>query len=163
MRRAQPSQPRPSEKIRVWQKAVPDTISATAEATAANPEADEATVPEPKNLVAKLADGTFVKRWYRYGDELVAMFGQGPEIYRCERCQILYWPNESEAAQRCAHLLGRGPAHSLQPFRGMALQFSQRLGRRWLAPRRAPVWALHPSVVCAPLHTVGVSSQITRV
>ena len=94
---------------------MPDTNSATAEATAA----DEAAVPEPKNLVAKLADGTFVKRrlerqracdepkgkkicaghlkrWYGYGDEIVAMFGRNPEIYRCERCQILFRPNESE-------------------------------------------------------------------
>lgn len=98
---------------------MPETNSATAEATAATPEADETTVPEPKNLVAKLADGTFVKRrlerqracdepmgkkicaghlkrWYGYGDEIVAMFGRDPEIYRCERCQILFRPNESE-------------------------------------------------------------------
>ena len=101
---------------------MPDTNSATAEAVAAKPEADEAAVPEPKNLVAKLADGTFVKqrverqracdepkgkkicaghlkRWYGYGDELVAMFGRDPEIYRCESCQILYRPNDSETAR----------------------------------------------------------------
>lgn len=98
---------------------MPDTNSATAEATAAKSEADEAAVPEPKNLVATLADGTFIKRrlerqracdepkgkkicaghlkrWYGYGDEIVAMFGRDPEIYRCERCQILFRPNESE-------------------------------------------------------------------
>ena len=98
---------------------MPDTTSATAEAAAAKPEVDEAAVPEPKNLVAKLADGTFIKRrlerqracdepkgkkicaghlkrWYGYGDEIVAMFGRDPEIYRCERCQILFRPNESE-------------------------------------------------------------------
>ena len=98
---------------------MPDTNSATGQAVAANPEADEAAVPEPKNLVAKLADGTFVKRrlerqracdepkgkkicaghlkrWYGYGDEIVAKFGRDPEIYRCERCQILFRPHESE-------------------------------------------------------------------
>lgn len=101
---------------------MPDTTSATAEATAAKPEADEVAVPEPKNLIARLADGTFVKRrierqracdepkgkkicaghlkrWYGYGDEIVAMFGRDPEIYRCERCQILFRPNESETAR----------------------------------------------------------------
>ena len=99
---------------------MPDTNSVTAEATAATPETDEVAVPEPKNLVAKLSDGTFIKRrlerqracdepkgkkicaghlkrWYGYGDEIVAMFGRDPEIYRCERCQILFRPNESEA------------------------------------------------------------------
>lgn len=99
-----------------------ETSSATAEATAASPQADETAAPEPKNLVAKLADGTFVKqrierqracdepkgkkicaghlkRWYGYGAELVTMFGRDPEIYRCERCQILYRPNESETAR----------------------------------------------------------------
>ncbi len=101
---------------------MPDTNSATAKAVAAKPEADEAAVPEPKNLVAKLADGTIVKRrtkrqracdepkgkkicaghlkrWYGYGDEIVAMFGRDPEIYRCERCQILFRPNDSETAR----------------------------------------------------------------
>lgn len=101
---------------------MPDTTSATTEATAAKPEADEAAVPEPKNLVARLADGTVVKRrikrqracdepigkkicaghlkrWYGYGDEIVVMFGRNPEIYRCERCQILFRPNESETAR----------------------------------------------------------------
>ena len=99
-----------------------DTSSATAAAATAVPNADEAAVPEPKNLVAKLADGTFVKqrierqracdepkgkkicaghlkRWYGYGDEIVAVFGRDAEIYRCERCQILYRPNESEIAR----------------------------------------------------------------
>lgn len=101
---------------------MPDTTSATTEATAAKPESDEAAVPEPKNLVARLADGTVVKRrikrqracdepmgkkicaghlkrWYGYGDEIVVMFGRNPEIYRCERCQILFRPNESETAR----------------------------------------------------------------
>ena len=99
-----------------------ETSSATAEAIAASPKPEKAAAPEPKNLVAKLADGTFIKRrierqracdepkgkkicaghlkrWYGYGDELVTMFGRDPEIYRCERCQILYRPNESETAR----------------------------------------------------------------
>ena len=84
----------------------------------------EESAPEPKNLVAKLADGTFVKRrlprqracdeplgkkgkicaghlkrWYGYGDEIVRRFGNNPEVYRCERCQVLFRPNEDEVAR----------------------------------------------------------------
>jgi hypothetical protein len=78
----------------------------------------EAPAP-PKNLVATLSDGTFVKRrterqracdepkgkkicaghlkrWYEAGDEIHSKFGAAIEIYRCERCQTLYLPNESE-------------------------------------------------------------------
>ena len=78
--------------------------------------------PEPKNLVLRLSDGTAVKRrllrqracdepagkkicaghlkrWYGYGGEVVANFGQDPEIYRCERCKILFVPNENESAR----------------------------------------------------------------
>ncbi len=78
--------------------------------------------PEPKNLVLRLSDGTAVKRrllrqracdepygkktclghlkrWYGYGDELIVRFGRSPEIYRCERCKILFVPNESEVAR----------------------------------------------------------------
>ncbi|MCY4597260.1 MAG: hypothetical protein OXC19_20965 [Bryobacterales bacterium] len=92
------------------------------ETTSAAPTATEIPEPEPKNLVMKLTDGTFVKRritrqracdepkgkkicaghlkrWYGFGDELVAAFGKDPEIYRCERCQVLYLPNESEVAR----------------------------------------------------------------
>ncbi len=77
---------------------------------------------EPKNLVARLSDGTFVKRrllrqracdepakkkicaghlkrWYGYGPEVEAEFGKNPEVYRCERCKILYVPNEDEVAR----------------------------------------------------------------
>ncbi len=84
--------------------------------------AAEEAVPEPKNLVATLADGTFVKqriarqracdepkgkkicaghlkRWYGYGEEVIVMFGRDAEIYRCERCQTLYRPNDTEAAR----------------------------------------------------------------
>ena len=80
--------------------------------------------PEPKNLVAWLSDGTAVKRrirrqracdeptgkkgkicaghlkrWYGYGKDVVTKFGPDPEIYRCERCQILFLPNEDEIAR----------------------------------------------------------------
>lgn len=78
--------------------------------------------PEPKNLVLRLSDGTAVKRrllrqracdeparkkicaghlkrWYGYGDELISHFGPHPEIYRCEKCQILFVPNENEVAR----------------------------------------------------------------
>lgn len=85
-------------------------------------EAAEAVEPEPKNLVATLPDGTFVKRrtvrqracdepkgkkicaghlkrWYDWGTDVAARFGKDPEIYRCERCKILYVPNEDEVAR----------------------------------------------------------------
>ena len=94
------------------------------EASSVTPAAVEESAPEPKNFVARLTDGTVVKRrmvrqracdeptgkkgkicaghlkrWYGYGEELVARFGRDPEIYRCERCQILYLPNEGEIAR----------------------------------------------------------------
>lgn len=85
---------------------------------AATAEAEEA-IPEPKNLVARMSNGTYVKRrlkrqracdepagkkicaghlkrWYGYGEELVSLFGKDPEIYRCERCKILFVPNDDE-------------------------------------------------------------------
>lgn len=91
-------------------------MSETSPATVAN---SEEAAPDPKNLVTRLADGTCVKqrvrrqracdepkgkkicaghlkRWYGFGTELVTQFGKNPEIYRCERCQILYVPNEDE-------------------------------------------------------------------
>ena len=87
----------------------------------ANPQAAEA-APEPKNFLARLDDGTLVKRrlprqracnepgkkdicaghlkrWYGFGPELVELYGGDPEIYRCERCQVLYRPNEEEIAR----------------------------------------------------------------
>lgn len=89
-----------------------------AEETEAAVKVEEAPAP-PKNLVDTLADGTYVKRrterqracdepkgkkicaghlkrWYGAGDELDAKFGKDSEIYRCERCQTLYLPNEAE-------------------------------------------------------------------
>ncbi len=73
----------------------------------------------PNNLVAQLSNGTYVKRrllrqracdepkgkkicaghlkrWYDYGQELMSLFGEDVEVYRCERCSILYLPNEDE-------------------------------------------------------------------
>ena len=92
----------------------------SSEASAATAEAP----PEPKNFVARLSDGTVVKRrivrqracdeskgkkgkicaghlkrWYGFGEELAAQFGRDVEVYRCERCQILYLPNEDETAR----------------------------------------------------------------
>lgn len=92
-----------------------------------SPEASAATAegaPEPKNFVARLSDGIIVKRrivrqracdepmgkkgkicaghlkrWYGYGEEVVAQFGRDAEVYRCERCQILFLPNENETAR----------------------------------------------------------------
>lgn len=90
--------------------------------SSAAPEAGEDAEPEPKNLVLRLSDGTAVKRrlprqracdepmgkkicaghlkrWYEFGQELVVHFGRNPEIYRCERCKILFLPNEDEVAR----------------------------------------------------------------
>lgn len=94
------------------------------EATSAPTEPAEESSPEPKNFVAKLSDGTIVKsrvprqracneltgkkgkicaghlkRWYGYGDEIVRRFGNNPEVYRCERCDVLFRPNEHEVAR----------------------------------------------------------------
>ena len=92
-----------------------DTISAA-------PGKAEEAVPEPKNLVLRLTDGTAVKRrtlrqracdepagkkicaghlkrWYGFGEEIVEKFGREPEVYRCERCKILFVPNENEVAR----------------------------------------------------------------
>ena len=92
------------------------------ETTPAAPAATKTPEPEPKNLVMKLSDGIIVKRrimrqracdepkgkkicaghlkrWYGFGDEVVAAFGKDAEIYRCERCQILFLPNEREVAR----------------------------------------------------------------
>jgi hypothetical protein len=91
---------------------------AETEASAA-PEAAKVAQPEIPNVVAELSDGTLVrrrtprqracnmpsgkkicaghlKRWYGYGDEVRSKFGREVEIYRCERCQTLYLPNEEE-------------------------------------------------------------------
>ena len=92
------------------------------ETTSTATETSEAAEPQPKNLVTKLSDGTFVKRralrqracdepkgkkicaghlkrWYDFGQDLVTQLGKDPEVYRCERCQILYVPNEDEVAR----------------------------------------------------------------
>lgn len=94
------------------------------EVSSATSAAVEESAPEPKNFVARLPDGTVVKRrivrqracdeptgkkgkicaghlkrWYGFGGELVERFGRNLEIYRCERCQILYLPNEGETAR----------------------------------------------------------------
>lgn len=37
-----------------------------------------------------------LKRWYFFGEEVVAKFGKDAEVYRCEKCRTLYLPNESE-------------------------------------------------------------------
>lgn len=74
--------------------------------------------PDP-HLVSTLSDGTKVKkrklrqracneplkkkicaghlkRWYEFGGEVQGMLGAGNEVYRCERCQTLYLPNDEE-------------------------------------------------------------------
>ncbi len=71
------------------------------------------------NVVSKLDDGTKIKmrklrqracneplkkkicaghlkRWYEFGDDVRGMLGSSDEVYRCERCQTLYLPNDEE-------------------------------------------------------------------
>ena len=37
-----------------------------------------------------------LKRWYEFGDEVKQHAGSAGEVYRCERCQTIYLPNEEE-------------------------------------------------------------------
>ena len=48
-----------------------------------------------KNEKGKLCAG-HLKRWYFFGDEVKQKYGEDAEIYRCERCQVLYLPNPDE-------------------------------------------------------------------
>ena len=89
-----------------------EETTATAEATVEEP-------PDP-NLLTTLGDGTKVKarkprqracnevakkgkicaghlkRWYEFGDDVRQQAGSGDEVYRCERCQTIYLPNQEE-------------------------------------------------------------------
>ena len=95
------------------------------EASSVASEVAEDPKPQPKNFCQRLSDGTPVKyrlvrqracdepkpprgkkicaghlkRWYGYGAQVVQAFGRNPEIYRCERCQMLYRPNKNEIAR----------------------------------------------------------------
>ena len=87
------------------------------------PEAETTTeviVPPDPNLICTLSDGTKVKkrkprqracndllkngkicaghlkRWYEFHGEVQGMLDAGNEVYRCERCQTLYLPNDEE-------------------------------------------------------------------
>lgn len=86
------------------------------------PEAEtttEVVAPPDPNLIFTLPDGTKVKkrklrqracneplkkkicaghlkRWYEFRCEVQGMLGAGNEVYRCERCQTLYLPNDEE-------------------------------------------------------------------
>ena len=51
-----------------------------------------------KDEKGKLCAG-HLKRWYFFGDEVKSQFGAGAEIYRCERCKVLYLPNRDEVAR----------------------------------------------------------------
>lgn len=37
-----------------------------------------------------------LKRWYFFGPEVAAKYGENAEIYRCEHCKTLYLPNPDE-------------------------------------------------------------------
>lgn len=86
------------------------------------PEAEtttEVVAPPDPNLISTLPDGTKVKkrklrqracneplkkkicaghlkRWYEFHGEVQGMLDAGNEVYRCERCQTLYLPNDEE-------------------------------------------------------------------
>jgi hypothetical protein len=44
-----------------------------------------------KDAKGKLCAG-HLKRWYFFGEDVKAKFGEDAEIYRCERCKTLYLP-----------------------------------------------------------------------
>ena len=48
-----------------------------------------------KDAKGKLCAG-HLKRWYFFGDDVIAKFGPDAEIYRCENCKTLYLPNPEE-------------------------------------------------------------------
>lgn len=48
-----------------------------------------------KDEKGKLCAG-HLKRWYFFGAEVRERFGEDAEIYRCERCKVLYLPNPNE-------------------------------------------------------------------
>jgi hypothetical protein len=48
-----------------------------------------------KDAKGKICAG-HLKRWYFFGDEIKARFGEQAEIYRCENCGTLYLPCEQE-------------------------------------------------------------------
>lgn len=49
-----------------------------------------------KDEKGKLCAG-HLKRWYFFGEEVKEKFGEGAEVYRCERCKTLYLPNPEES------------------------------------------------------------------
>ncbi len=99
-----------------------ETATKAADKAAPDKVEEEAEEPDP-NLLTTLADGTKVKRriprqracnnpgkknnicrghlkrWYEFGEEVSARLEAGGEVYRCERCQTLYVPNQEEVAR----------------------------------------------------------------
>ena len=112
-----------SETARLLNRIAMAEESASKTAKAPSDKAEEkAEEPDP-NLLATLADGTklkrriprqracnnpgknnnicrgHLKRWYEFGDEVSSRLEAGDEVYRCERCQALYLPNQEEVAR----------------------------------------------------------------
>jgi hypothetical protein len=50
---------------------------------------------DERNEKGKICAG-HLKRWYLFGEEVVARYGKNAEIYRCEHCKTLYLPNSQE-------------------------------------------------------------------
>ncbi|MCW5964690.1 MAG: hypothetical protein KIT83_11680 [Bryobacterales bacterium] len=48
-----------------------------------------------KDAKNKLCAG-HLKRWYRFGPDLVQRFGAEAEIYRCEKCRTIYLPHPDD-------------------------------------------------------------------
>ena len=48
-----------------------------------------------KDAKGKLCAG-HLKRWYFFGEEITAKFGEQAEVYRCEKCKTVYLPSEEE-------------------------------------------------------------------
>jgi hypothetical protein len=48
-----------------------------------------------KDVKGKICAG-HLKRWYFFGEQVAAKFGNNAELYRCEHCKTLYLPNPDE-------------------------------------------------------------------
>ncbi len=48
-----------------------------------------------RNAKNKMCAG-HLKRWYHLSEAARQQFGEGAEIYRCERCHTIYLPNRGE-------------------------------------------------------------------
>jgi hypothetical protein len=50
---------------------------------------------DEKDAKGKLCAG-HLKRWFDYPPEIEKLVGKGAEVYRCEFCKVLYWPDPKQ-------------------------------------------------------------------